>query len=214
MAVVRKLSSSPVFATFPRGLDFVSDLLLPRRCIPVAPSLMGMARSALRVGLKYDFYRDRSARRVVSPLSLIMVWMLGVRLVIGNRHFMNVRGRCFAMMVPADKLSWPLNMRIELPAYAGMMAQAGSELLRDADLIVPVPLHRRRLISRRYNQSALLALALAKVTSVAALPDLLVRTRATPIQGGLGAKARHRNVAGAFAVRPGRETGVPGVACR
>jgi hypothetical protein len=75
---------------------------------------MGMARSALRVGLKYDFYRDRIARRVVFPLSSIMLRMLGVRLVIGTRHFMNVRGRCFAMMMPADKLSWPSNMRIEL----------------------------------------------------------------------------------------------------
>ena len=56
------------------------------------------------------------------------------------------------------------------PDFAGMMAQAGSELLTGADLIVPVPLHRRRLISRRYNQSALLALALAKITSVAAVP--------------------------------------------
>jgi predicted amidophosphoribosyltransferase len=50
------------------------------------------------------------------------------------------------------------------------MAQAGSGLLTGADLIVPVPLHRRRLISRRYKQSAVLALALAKITSVAAVP--------------------------------------------
>ena len=53
------------------------------------------------------------------------------------------------------------------PDFAGMMAQAGSELLTGADLII---LHRRQLISRRYNQSALLALALAKITSVAAVP--------------------------------------------
>ncbi|NKB19175.1 MAG: ComF family protein [Alphaproteobacteria bacterium] len=92
------------------------------------------------------------------------------------------------------------------PAFAGMMVQAGGELLADADLIVPVPLHRWRLISRRYNQSALLALALSKTTSVPAVPDLLERTRATPSQGGLGAKARERNVAGVFSVRPGRTT--------
>ena len=80
----------------------------------VVPSLKGMARYAIRVGLTPGFYRDRIARRVAFPLSSIMLRMLGVRLVIGARHFMNVRGRCFAMMMPADKLSWPLNMRIEL----------------------------------------------------------------------------------------------------
>ncbi len=87
------------------------------------------------------------------------------------------------------------------PAFARLLATAGAELLADAELIVPVPLHRRRLIARRYNQSALLALALARRTGIEAVPDLLVRTRATPSQGGLSASARRRNVQGAFAIR-------------
>ena len=47
------------------------------------------------------------------------------------------------------------------PALGGWMAGAGAELLRDADLIAPVPLHRWRLLSRRFNQSAMLAAAKA-----------------------------------------------------
>jgi ComF family protein len=89
-------------------------------------------------------------------------------------------------------------------ALAPMMARAGSGLLRRAELIVPVPLHRRRLFARRYNQAALLALALARRSGVPAVPDLLVRTRPTIALGELTATARAEAVGGAFAVRPAR----------
>jgi ComF family protein len=75
---------------------------------------------------------------------------------------------------------------------------------------VPVPLHRSRLIRRRYNQAALLALALARFCRRPAAPDLLVRHRATSSQGGLGRAGRSRNVAGAFAIRRGMEAAVAG----
>jgi len=94
------------------------------------------------------------------------------------------------------------------PALARLMATAGAGLLADAGLIVPVPLHRSRLIARRYNQAALLALALARVAGLPALPDALVRTRRTRSQGGLSASGRRRNVAGAFTVRPSRRASV------
>ncbi|HLB80733.1 MAG TPA: ComF family protein [Dongiaceae bacterium] len=90
------------------------------------------------------------------------------------------------------------------PAYWRWLLRAGAELIAEAELIVPVPLHWLRLFARRYNQAALLALALARLSGVAAAPDLLVRRRATPSQGRLSAGARRRNVAGAFAVRARR----------
>ncbi len=83
-------------------------------------------------------------------------------------------------------------------------SRAGAELIRDADLIVPVPLHWSRLFSRRYNQAALLALALGQLTGKVVMPDLLTRRRATAQQGHLGRLARQRNVAGAFALHPRR----------
>ncbi len=89
-------------------------------------------------------------------------------------------------------------------AFGGWMARAGAELLREADLLVPVPLHRWRLLSRRYNQSALLARRLARISGVPYAPDLLRRLRATPSQGGLDARERRRNVRGAFGVAPGQ----------
>lgn len=90
------------------------------------------------------------------------------------------------------------------PAFGRWLARAAGDLA-DCDLIVPVPLHRWRLWRRRYNQSALLALALARETGRPAAVDLLVRPKPTSGQGGLGREARRRNVAGAFALRPGRD---------
>jgi ComF family protein len=90
------------------------------------------------------------------------------------------------------------------PAFAAWLARAGTDLLADCDLIAPVPLHWSRLFARRYNQAALLALALGRLSGKPVVPDLLVRRRATVKQGHLGRLARARNVAGAFALHPRR----------
>ncbi|MBC7951089.1 MAG: ComF family protein [Rhodospirillaceae bacterium] len=108
-----------------------------------------------------------------------------------------------------DDQSKPLVLRFKhsdrlegAPAFARWMARAGAELLTGTDVIVPVPLHRFRLLSRRYNQAALLALALGKVAGLAVAPDLLVRSRMTLSQGHMNREERRVNVRGAFAVRP------------
>jgi ComF family protein len=88
------------------------------------------------------------------------------------------------------------------PAFARWMARAGAGLLAEAEIVVPVPLHRWRLLARRYNQSALLARELGRQAGLAIAVDALARTRPTPSQGGLGRAARFENVRGAFAVRP------------
>ncbi|MEE8171405.1 MAG: ComF family protein [Alphaproteobacteria bacterium] len=87
------------------------------------------------------------------------------------------------------------------PALGGWMASAGAELLRDADLIAPVPLHRWRLLSRRFNQSALLAATVSRESGTAWIADLLIRARATKSQARLSANERHKNVQGAFRLR-------------
>ena len=84
---------------------------------------------------------------------------------------------------------------------ARWMVRAGEEMLKDADFIVPVPLHRWRLLKRRYNQAALLCHALGQLTQRPVLVDALVRQRVTASQGHLSAKERAENVHGAFVVR-------------
>jgi ComF family protein len=91
--------------------------------------------------------------------------------------------------------------RLELAAWmAGWMARAGAELIRDADLVVAVPLHRRRLWWRRFNQSALLAETIARAAGKPHRATVLKRIKATPQQVGLTAAERDRNVRGAFKV--------------
>jgi len=88
-----------------------------------------------------------------------------------------------------------------LHMFAGHMRRAGRLCLDSADFLVPVPLHYKRRIKRRYNQSTLLARALAKISAPIFDPDILERTRSTPTQGGRSASGRRRNVQGAFRVR-------------
>lgn len=91
------------------------------------------------------------------------------------------------------------------PAFGGWLKRAGAELVAQADIAVPVPLHWTRLFARRYNQAALLAHALHAAGGPPVGADWLVRRRRTPSQGKRNAAARERNVRAAFAVRPGRE---------
>ena len=83
---------------------------------------------------------------------------------------------------------------------AKWLAQAGVDFLPAADVLVPVPLHWTRLFARRFNQAALLALALGTLSDTPVAVDALVRHKKTPSQGHLGIKARARNVQGAFRV--------------
>ena len=91
------------------------------------------------------------------------------------------------------------------PAFAAWMARSGEALLDEVDLVTPVPLHRFRLFTRRYNQSGLLAREIARATGLDVAPDALRRTRHTPSQGGLTRRGRFLNVRGAFKARPGRD---------
>lgn len=97
-----------------------------------------------------------------------------------------------------------------LSTIAGWMATAGAELVADADMIIPVPLHYFRLVRRGFNQSVWLAAALARRTGKPACVNILHRRKHTPIQGGLSQDARRRNVEGAFIVPKGRRRQIEG----
>lgn len=71
----------------------------------------------------------------------------------------------------------------------------------DEALLVPVPLHRSRLWTRGFNQSALVARELSRRLSIAADPFALVRLRRTPPLKGMTASQRRKTVSGAFRVR-------------
>ncbi len=80
------------------------------------------------------------------------------------------------------------------------MPQEAEERVRT--IIVPVPLHWTRLWRRSYNQSALIGSALARETGVQFTPDLLMRTKRTPLLRGLSQAERKRTVNNAFVLNP------------
>ena len=85
-------------------------------------------------------------------------------------------------------------------AFIPWLEKAGGEMLAQADIITPVPLHYWRLVKRRYNQAALISRALAQASRKFHVADLLIRKRVTPPQGHLKFKQRAKNVRRAFAV--------------
>jgi ComF family protein len=91
------------------------------------------------------------------------------------------------------------NDRLDLaPALGRMMTRPGLELGRDADVIVPVPLHRFRLWRRRFNQAMELARPLAAAVGKPCDPSLLARVKRTRPQVGLSRAQRGENLQGAF----------------
>jgi ComF family protein len=107
----------------------------------------------------------------------------------------------------ARKLILPLKHadRTELVSIlAPMMARSGASLLAAATLLVPVPLHRHRLWQRRYNQAAMLAIAIGRIARRPAVPDALQRTRHTQPLEDKSPAERAQEVAGSITVRPSR----------
>ena len=102
--------------------------------------------------------------------------------------------------------------RLDLaPMLARWISRAARNLIEEADAIAPVPLHRFRLLHRRYNQAAEIARPLAAMTGTPYLPDALVRRRDTATQAGKSGSGRKRNVAAAFEVPASRRKQVEGL---
>ena len=96
--------------------------------------------------------------------------------------------------------------------FGRWLANAGEDLLRDADIIVPVPLAWSRLLSRRYNQAQILAQAAGEISGRPVVAQALIRKRRTDAQVGLTRAARRRNVSGAFVVPPRARAAIAGKA--
>ena len=102
--------------------------------------------------------------------------------------------------------------RLDLAGTLGRwMARAGAELIAQADLMVPVPLHRRRLWARRFNQAGLLADAVGRIAGKRVDPFALNRTRHTRPQVGLTRAERQTNLSGAFVVPDGAKPRIAGL---
>lgn len=118
------------------------------------------------------------------------------------------RGRAAALYQNTARrliLALKNNDRTELSRPMGdWMAASAAPIITPGMLVAPVPLHRWRLLKRRYNQAALLSARVAHTCGLAHCPDLLCRVRRTAPHTDLGAKERFSNLNNAIAVHKAR----------
>jgi ComF family protein len=91
------------------------------------------------------------------------------------------------------------------PSLSNWMRQAGKDLWQDTDYLIPVPLHRWRLLQRRYNQATLLAKGVSNLVGIPVLSQVLIREKSTESQGRKTRHQRLSNVQGAFAIKDPRD---------
>ncbi len=107
-------------------------------------------------------------------------------------------------------LAFKHGRRIALAPMLARLIVARMAPLEGEWIVVPVPLHRWRLWSRGFNQAALLAREVARMTGTALLVDGLERRKRTPSLGGLGRRARAKALAGALSINPRRAARLKG----
>ncbi len=114
---------------------------------------------------------------------------------------------------PVKRLTYRLKYydRMEVAKPLGRwMARAGLDLLQEADLLIPVPLHRGRLFARRFNQAMALAQSISQACGVPADGLVLERMRRTAPQVGLSRLQRAANMQGVFQVAPDKRLTIEG----
>ena len=212
LVAARRLTESGPWRVATGGARRLRDLVMPARCpacgdLGLEPGLCGTCWRTVpwiapplcdRLGLPLDFESDAG----------------GVSLAARADPPPYARARAVALHEgPARRIVHALKYqdRQDLAPMMGLwMARAGAQLLAEADVVVPVPLHWLRLVRRGFNQSGVLAEAVGDASGVEVV-QALRRLRRTRQQVGLGGRARRRNVEGAFALR---DKALPAVAGR
>ncbi len=188
-----------------RGARQALDFLLPPRCLSCEASIDAAGALCALCWGKVSFISPPYCARCGLPQEFDL-GRASVCAACASEAPVFARARA---VMRYDEASRPLILAFKhadrtdaAPSFARWLARAGAELVEDAELIVPVPLHWSRLFARRYNQAALLAQALARASGRRVESNLLARRKRTPSQGGQGRSGRRRNVLRAFAVRP------------
>ncbi|MFK5978792.1 MAG: ComF family protein [Rhizobiaceae bacterium] len=194
-----------MLSPFARGLNRASELLVPGTCIICDAAVEKQGGCCAKCWQQINFISEPRCPVMGTPFSVDLgMGMLSAEAIARPPPFERLRAAVLYDDLPRQLVSrFKYSDRPEYARwFARWMILAGKDLLEDQPLIVPVPLHRGRLFSRRFNQSAEIARQIAKQTNARECyePELLVRARATKQQVGLSEKGRERNVSGAFRV--------------
>lgn len=191
-------------STFKNLWNAAIDLLLPPRCLATGEIVDAQGMVSASVWPELQFIENPFCRTCGIPFSFEIANDAMCAACLEREP---VFDQSRAAVVYNDRsrqmiLSFKYGDRLHaIHTFVPWMIRAGQNLIDAAEIIIPVPLHNRRLRERRFNQSALLAQEIARRSHKPYAPDLLVRRRHTLPQQGLNYKERGKNVAGAFAVR-------------
>jgi ComF family protein len=194
------LALSPALARLGR---LAADLLLPPGCAACGRATGSLDGLCATCWTGIDFIAPPVCDVYGTPFSYEMApGMLSAAAIADPPPF--AKARAAALYGPVAKtLVHQLKYR-DRPEVSRAMAQAmlraGAGLIPESDVIVPVPLHRWRLWQRRFNQAAVLAQHLSRMSGLACEPLALARIRRTRQQVGLSSREREMNVRGAFRV--------------
>lgn len=204
-ARMREEGASPwtAAASFRKAASALADLIVPPLCLSCHRPLGSHDALCSECWRRIDFIRPPLCDRLGLPMPYDTGGPMVSAAAIANPPDYD-RARAVARFDGVMReLVHGLKFRDRLDSrrlFGQWMVEAGAELLEDADVIVPVPLTAGRLLSRRFNQSALLAQEVSRRSGVAFAPTTLLRTRRTIPQVGLSRQQRRKNVSGAFAV--------------
>lgn len=204
--------------TIAHGFESTIDWLLPRRCLmcglpggdgnlcpPCEADLPRMPRACLTCGLALEGENDG----VCGPcLRKSPIWD-GVTAALAYRFPVDVlvsRFKFSRNLACGDALS-----RLLAEKITGALREPGHTVAAP-EVIVPVPLHRARHLSRTFNQSELLARHVGRRCGIPVDCRLLQRVRKTSAQSGLDARSRRKNTRGAFHCKYRRAEGIRHVA--
>jgi ComF family protein len=210
---------APAFAGARRVIGAVVAYALPPRCPGCGVVVQADHSFCLACWQSLDFLGRPACSVCAEPLELAF-------------HADAKCGACLADPPPFDRvraavgygpIARALALKLKYGRRPGIAVTMARQMRRAAGgalegaLVAPVPLHRRRIWTRGYNQAALIGQALMRETMGDVprgwegwAPDLLHRRRATPILRGLGRSARARAVQGAFVMNPAERARVKG----
>jgi len=203
------LAGPPVLA----ALRAVAEIAVPPACVACRAPMATHDTLCPKCWLQVDFIRPPLCDRLGIPMAFGPEQaILSARAAADPPVYDRARAvatHTGMMRDLAHKLKYGDQQHV-VPLLSRLMAEAGHELLKDSDLLVPVPLGRTRLWQRSFNQAAVLARAVGKRCDVACDPMVLERARETPSQVGLTRDQRQDNVRGAFRIAEGRRQEVRG----
>jgi ComF family protein len=189
-----------------RGLDLLGERIYPPSCLACKAAVDAPGTLCSSCWVRMPFIERPFCERLGTPFPQDLgAGLISPAALADPPVFARARAVALYNEGPARQLVQRLKYadRLDLaPAMSRWMARAGAELIAEADMVVPVPLHRWRLWSRRFNQAAVLAMGLAREAGLPFEPLALVRVKATRPQVGLSREARAQNVQGAFRVTP------------